>query len=145
MPLDLGRPAVSKAIVGLKAFVKRRPEFVLIDPQQGGGGERVSLSTAMEFDDVLVCDLPRDHRELQALIGEATAIRDQLGKKQKQLRKTLNLMVHVRDADPHKVEHNQFVTSTLAEIRAALVDAKKVCPPTSAEQAHLARGGPKPG
>ena len=135
-----GTPKPSSITGGLKAFLRGRPEFVLIDPQQGGGGEKVSLSTATELDDVLVCDLPRDHRELQALIGEAIAIRDQLGKKQKQLRKTLNLMVHVRDADPHKVEHNQFVTSTLAEIRAALVDAKKVCPPTSAEQAHLARG-----
>ena len=135
-----GTPKPSSITGGLKAFLRGRPEFVLIDPQQGGGGEKVSLSTATELDDVLVWDLPRDHRELQALIGEAIAIRDQLGKKQKQLRKTLNLMVHVRDADPHKVEHNQFVTSTLAEIRAALVDAKKVCPPTSAEQAHLARG-----
>ena len=74
-----GTPKPSSITGGLKAFLRGRPEFVLIDPQQGGGGEKVSLSTATELDDVLVCDLPRDHRELQALIGEAIAIRDQLG------------------------------------------------------------------
>ena len=80
--------------------------------------------------DVLVRDLPHDHSELLSLIGEAAVLRDQLGKKSKK-RKTLNLIIHVRDADPHKVEHNDFVTSTLATLRAAVMDAKKSCPHTS--------------
>ena len=73
--------------------------------------------------DALVCDLPHDHPELLALIGEAAALRGQLGKKNK-TRKTLNLIIHVRDANPHMVEHNHFVTSTLATLQAAIMDAK---------------------
>ena len=93
------------------------------------------------YQDVPVCDLPRDQPELLSLIGKATALRDQLGKKNKK-RKTLDLIIHMRDADPHKVEHNHFVISTLATLRAAIVDTQKGYPPSSrsAEQACLARG-----
>lgn len=98
----------------------------------------------MPSGDVLICNLSRDHHELLTLIGEATLLRNHLGntntKKKKSLWRTLNLIIHVRDADPHKVDHNHFVSATLAALRAALADVKKDRPPTgkSAEQAYLA-------
>ena len=162
-------PKPPGVVGGLKSIVKGRQEFILHDPNKGGGGERVSLAQApgtrstgsatdtlttapapapalapsptQRYKDFLVCDLPHDHPELLSLIGEAAALRDKLGKNDKK-RKTLNLIIHVRDTNPYKMGHNHFVTSTLATLRVAVVDAQKGCPPTgrSAEQAHLARG-----
>ena len=98
-------------------------------------------TTTIRYHDVMVCDLAHDHPELLLLIGMAAELRDQPSKKNK-TRETLNLIIHVRDADPHKVEQNHFMTSTLVTIRAAIVDAQNGCLPTSRidKEAHLARG-----
>ena len=78
---------------------------------------RAKVAGAPSSDDLLICDLPHDHPEFLSLVGEEPGMK-------KQTRKTLNLIIHVRDANPHKVEHNHFVTSTLAAVRAAVMDAK---------------------
>jgi len=61
-----------------------------------------------------------DGEELATLMGKASMLRDTVDAR---LRKQLNFIVHVKDADPHRHGKNPFVGRPIAELRAAVEDA----------------------